>query len=260
MRHILLFAIIICILSDCYVSAYNEEQFLPKDSYSESGAVKVSDDDLNKIIQKHIPDRKKPQTQTVKPNPNNPYIRYENGDRNSQNAIFDFNTVHIPVTPLPPKPEVKEPPVSIVEDTTPVEDDNTPNTIPVITETQENSEQEFERTLSPPMQRDIRNFEGNSCLLKALAVFKKWSTVKRNEPPYIIVPPAEEYTEWYDDEEYSNPTYNTASYNKDNKSLLLICIFFAFLILFLMGNHCKRMNKNKIYDNEEPEEDIRIQL
>ncbi len=260
MRHfILLFAIIICILSDCCVNAYNEEQFLPKDYYSENGAVKVSEDEVNKIIQKHIPDRKKPQTQTVQPNPKNPYIRYENGDRNSQNAIFDFNTVHIPVTPLPPKPEVKEPPVTIVEDTIPVEENNAQNTTPVITEIQENSEQEFERTLSPPMQRDIRNFEDNSRLLKALEAFKKWSTVKRNEPPYVIVSPAEEYTEWYD-EEYSNPTYNTSSYDKDNKSLFLICIFFAFLILFLIGNHCKCRNKNKIYDNEEPEEDIRIQL
>lgn len=86
MKHfILLFAIILCIFSDCCVNAYNEEQFLPKDNYSEGGAVKVSEDEVNKIIQKHIPERKKPQAQTVKPNPNDPYIRDENGDRNSQN-------------------------------------------------------------------------------------------------------------------------------------------------------------------------------
>jgi len=64
MRKLILWlAIILCIFSDCYVSAYNDEQFLPKDNLQQSGVTPIKQQDIDKIIQRHLPERKEAQEQ-----------------------------------------------------------------------------------------------------------------------------------------------------------------------------------------------------
>lgn len=64
MKHLILWlAIILCIFSDCYVSAYNDERFLPNDNLQQSSLTPVKQQDIDKIIHMHLPERKDSQEQ-----------------------------------------------------------------------------------------------------------------------------------------------------------------------------------------------------
>lgn len=50
-----------CIFADCGVSAYNYEQFLPKDNLQQHGVTPVKQQDIDKIIHRHLPEKKEAQ-------------------------------------------------------------------------------------------------------------------------------------------------------------------------------------------------------
>lgn len=252
MRHfILCFAIFLCIFSDCYVSAYNEEQFLPKSDVFESDVINISEDELNKIIQKHIPSRKKEHKKNkTAPHSKNPYIRYETGERHAPGStVFDFNTVHIPITP----------PVSKKEPTIPVEpvieQGSTPPLVSEPVEKEENARADFSSSVVPPFSNDYSPRE--FFVIKALEAFRNWSTVTRYASPYVAAPESPESTTYNYTPNYTTtrrPKYQTPAKTESENQYISYSFFlwvFSFFLLLLgiilIGNSEKKAPDNNGY-------------